>query len=825
MLSLENLFLNTNFINLLEEKGVSQDLINLMENRGTHTAEVDAVLNAYLSDFIQTGKLHMERMPTPGSPLRGLSDAAAAEYMEKQAQIESLMSQHGFLNKDSGPVSAFRKFLVNRIRRSAAVTPVTNVSDITRVSEDFFGFLRETEIGKQKVSVIVDQDFASSIPGLSEALSTTDAEGRIFYDKQAGRYRLAKFNTGKIVDLDQDVARSAIDATLDLARLGKEGAENVNGIKINRGTERLLPISVTQLEQTEFNQMLNARRAAKTTTSAISTNPEQLSEALGTTRQFYGVEGGFRPAVTGLMTAEGVPLDEAYRQAVTSRGLPYSTLDIRSRIMATAEAEATAGIGRRIFSRISTAQAAGMDPKTLSALATEGVLEKLSDVGIQFAIGQGKEQVFGIERAVDQGGRQVSQQIAMNSYIRTPIPGVPKNSRIIMTADDLANLQVRFFDPDNKAIGAVQFGSDDFIKNTSLNRFVDSVVQGEQAENIINRAWAPKLSTMQAEDLADQVISLNLGRYATLSNQRAYIYPKITEEVQALSRNIFGQELGQSMTQELLELAKMATLEERETYLRTLAKNKGVADNFFENYMSQVRSVAESINETFITGMKIQGAAETEAIIASRVTQGISTAGETDEALKRRVHRLIKVFRTDEGVVGAAYSPSVTESMDEAVRVVNKEALDTIGATRAMEDQHALNILESTAQMASKKDVVRKTVGSPAEQFTDNAVNAGRKFYQANRNKFLIGALATAAAVVGYKTAKRREENELYESTMAIAPYEEGRRPYGIQEALMNGTSRRKDPLFTAGVVGNLDRQKIGHTSMGSTKYNHLFGE
>ena len=34
-----------------------------------------------------------------------------------------------------------------------------------------------------------------------------------------------------------------------------------------------------------------------------------------------------------------------------------------------------------------------------------------------------------------------------------------------------------------------------------------------------------------------------------------------------------------------------------------------------------------------------------------------------------------------------------------------------------------------------------------------------------------------------------------------------------------------KDPLFTAGIVGNLDRQKIGHTSMGSNKNSHLFGD
>ncbi|MEY4332040.1 MAG: hypothetical protein RLZZ196_778, partial [Bacteroidota bacterium] len=45
----------------------------------------------------------------------------------------------------------------------------------------------------------------------------------------------------------------------------------------------------------------------------------------------------------------------------------------------------------------------------------------------------------------------------------------------------------------------------------------------------------------------------------------------------------------------------------------------------------------------------------------------------------------------------------------------------------------------------------------------------------------------------------------------------------GIQEDNQQMSSRR-DPLVTAGVVGNLDRNKIGHTGMGPDKYNHLFG-
>jgi hypothetical protein len=37
-------------------------------------------------------------------------------------------------------------------------------------------------------------------------------------------------------------------------------------------------------------------------------------------------------------------------------------------------------------------------------------------------------------------------------------------------------------------------------------------------------------------------------------------------------------------------------------------------------------------------------------------------------------------------------------------------------------------------------------------------------------------------------------------------------------------SSFRRDPLTTAGVVGNLDRNKIGHYKMGAQKNAHLFG-
>jgi hypothetical protein len=179
----------------------------------------------------------------------------------------------------------------------------------------------------------------------------------------------------------------------------------------------------------------------------------------------------------------------------------------------------------------------------------------------------------------------------------------------------------------------------------------------------------------------------------------------------------------------------------------------------------------------------------------------------------------------DDGVLGYMMSGSVTDDMDAAARSLTGEVTD-VGVGRAAEDVAARAAFIDSASLID--DITPTLPGlNEGEKFASEAIAVGRRVYESNKGKFALGALALAGAVTGYKMAKRGNENDLYSATMGPAPVEEGQRPYGIQEALMgNGqTSRRKDPLFTAGIVGNLDRQKIGHTSMGSNKNSHLFGD
>jgi hypothetical protein len=93
--------------------------------------------------------------------------------------------------------------------------------------------------------------------------------------------------------------------------------------------------------------------------------------------------------------------------------------------------------------------------------------------------------------------------------------------------------------------------------------------------------------------------------------------------------------------------------------------------------------------------------------------------------------------------------------------------------------------------------------------------------------KLAMGAIAVGAASAGYYLAKKNRQNKMYDDPMSQQPYEDSglvqEANSGIQQDNQQ-TSARRDPLVTAGVVGNLDRNKIGHTGMGPNKYNHLYG-
>ena len=866
--SLENLMLNSNFFELLEQRagketlntltGLSEkegldNLINLMENRGTHTGQVDAMLNSYMSDFLNSNELHIRRLPTAGMPPSGLSPAAAREYIKKTETLEDLFKTHGFMKEDRS-MSAFEAFMRARISRSSAVTPITNVSDVSRMSGNVFNYL-QTEAGSEKISLHVNANYLQRLKDVGDADGPIDlginladpqnelnASGSIFYNKKSQRFAFSNFEalgvgedvpegiTKGYKELDTDLVRRAFNFTLKEAK-GGVGQQipilnSTQSVTVNAAREALANMSLTEIEATELDQMMAARGALSTIgrPTPLSTNASVLSQALGTTTEFYGKDdGSFFPALVGEHTT-------AYSKALLQRGLPYATLDVRSRILAAAEAKATSGIGAKA---IEILLSAGDDTyRGLGDNVTAAKVAKLSDMGLQFAISQGKEQSFGLKYL---GKNQEILPITdVNSYFRTPVSDATgkttKATRVIMTGDDISELMIREFNHDGTIKNAIKFGSDQFIKSENLNRFKDSVVQSNEINATINRAFAPKnLSEKTIEDLAEQVLTLNTRAYKRLTDNAIRPHNSLQNEALALAQNIFGSEGGSTQAStrlaQLQEMAELSTREERMAKLASYGVDEAEKKMFVNNYKATVGTVAESIETNYITGFKISGEEAVREMIDARLTQGLSSE-TTDIALQGRTSRMVAALKTKgKGVIAAIFSPSVTDDVDRGVRNLTGETLD-VGVARAAEDSTAHKAFIDSGSLID--DITEVLPGATDEsKFVANSVMKGKNLYTANKGKFALGALALAGAVTGYKMAKRGNENDLYNATMGPAPVEQGQRPYGIQEALMgNGqTSRRKDPLFTAGIVGNLDRQKIGHTSMGSNKNSHLFGD
>lgn len=243
-------------------------------------------------------------------------------------------------------------------------------------------------------------------------------------------------------------------------------------------------------------------------------------------------------------------------------------------------------------------------------------------------------------------------------------------------------------------------------------------------------------------------------------------------------------------------------------------KNGGIAAFKWEDIRTSSDKVTPIVNDILENNERTRG-------IPSRVdtTQG------------KEYYRAVKPLRSsnpEDDILGMIISGPHNPNVDSAVPILDNitgVVIDT-GVAQAAEDMRALGALGQVA-----KDVPELKIGAKvgaevkkAKPFGEKYIEEGSAFLKANKKTAYFTLAAVTAAGIGYKMAKKKNENDQYESTIEAQPVEQGGRPYGIQEAMLSGkATSRRNPFATAGVVGNLDRRKIGHTKMGSDKNNGLF--
>ena len=240
--------------------------------------------------------------------------------------------------------------------------------------------------------------------------------------------------------------------------------------------------------------------------------------------------------------------------------------------------------------------------------------------------------------------------------------------------------------------------------------------------------------------------------------------------------------------------------------------------------IARVRELAQRIQKGGIVIGSIEGEAQGAGDIArvlGTVAEGIDS--DTISVGKGLVYNLASV--TEQGVT---LTPRVSEeALREASRLATGTASDI--ATRA----------SATSQVELLKAGIRRGEESPGffgklEKATKAASETGiNRELMTKMEKIkprVYGTVAAVAAIsAGYYLATRKSKQDPLNEVMAEQPIEQAG-PMSINDfnqidqAMASQTSSRRDPLVTAGVVGNLDRNKIGHTRMGANKYNHLYG-
>lgn len=158
--SLENLFLNTNFFDLLEKEDPSKlrPIFEALERGGEHTSDVDAILNAYLSEYINTDVLRIRRFPTVGQNFDTLSPEAVEVLKQRSFDIEERLQRTENIRKPGEKFSQFAEYMRARIARSGSVTPVTNVADVRGLSSELFDYLSKDQEGRRRMTVTASLD-------------------------------------------------------------------------------------------------------------------------------------------------------------------------------------------------------------------------------------------------------------------------------------------------------------------------------------------------------------------------------------------------------------------------------------------------------------------------------------------------------------------------------------------------------------------------------------------------------------------------------------------------------------------------------------------
>ena len=680
-----------------------------------------------------------------------------------------------------GALSEFEQYAMGKVLRSSALLPITNMADVQQASRAAVSFLG-TEQGMQGVQVRA----SARDLGLSSGID----DGILYYNKAQDSFMLKSISGSAAEDVvAQAAASDYINRTLRQAERDstpsalRVGTSTV-AISRNVANDKIISLGFTAAQSTGMEEASIARSITQTLAPAsLEGNEDMFIRSLGlTTEQFGGAQerrtlkdvfsslrGQKVSSIKNPIAFSRETIDSYYTNAAQA-GLPFHNINVADRAVSVGVAQATASIAKNAPS---------------AAYAQNADL--LSEMGLSFFRTQEVSRIGNLSSIPDSVGAfdtnpSSKVMLPFNEFFSTDS---------VTTGNQAATTTLRV-----KAFEGTGMANTD-IMGSDLNRFTLSYVTGSgESEKLkiasrVNVVW---------------------GANNTLSQDQS----------QVIAKHMF--ENIQSYENVIAEAAKTDEVLQRELgSLKNLRSTFGSASNQDDI----IKSFASHIRERGITVGYAEGEAA-EGIRLSYLSRNIDLAGNDIRALDLGMR--LAHADTESGVLimSALSDTKVDEAVGRTAQVAQDETNQAL--KRFVEANELLN---DPARRRAAKRTIRDAGTSGG---VDRAVNLTRDvvreistpladFYRANKKPIGLGGLALAGASIGYYMYKKKNEQDTYQEAMAYMPTEASTGTPNRQMDL--GTmpkSTRRDPLVTAGVVGNLDRNKIGHTSMGPNKYNHLYG-
>lgn len=701
------------------------------------------------------------------------TDAVLQSYMAKFIQSEQLdvldTQQRNDLLKLTDASGKLKYGTVRKIQSkilsARSYTIHTDISDVSHMSETALRYTL-TDEGLTNVS-IRGQVKRGDIVG---ARPSSDVEGVIQYNQKTGMYEVTA--AGESMEINTPAAQKLIRSTIETAALdpSSEAADNIRSLKLTyeqnseiRDIERIRSLSIKKEDVLEKSKVLKSLgKTYETYATPLSLGTSiQVARGKQTSVSTFGV-GAER-------FSDVDQYDAAIEQLVQARaaaGNPFYMLRGMSLKSSTILAESTVGTAKSILTELqeSTAQYAEDNPllrKIRADIDSMKYVDQLENLS-EVGISHFKGQT---ELKVF-GGLPAEEIVDIATGTRLA-GGAEVAEKMFIPLSYMQELDESFKTP-TSTIASKKLNPSFDISTGSIKLSYADLGDKQYLNAVFKISEGTREEKLvKARQLAEALIDLNDEKANVLQAAKA---------------------VDDSSTQQILNLTNQAKIQRS----------------------SLVEKMAASIVDNGIVIGSIEGDSAKRAFESLRAI-GLDLSNDMMNNFRSTI---LKIFGQGAGL---AIGPQIDELSEKAA---GEAAQNAEAASKGMSYLNEVAELIDSEGIgeAVRTKIRRSKLGFGANRMAD--------FYVKNKIKIGIGGLGLVATGAAYYSAKKYRENRLYEETIKAQPKQQVSQGSGIEDqfALQGAISSfRRDPLVTAGVVGNLDRNKIGHHRMGNDKYNHLY--